>query len=109
LPDGNVQVAFSGGRTSGMLLHRLIEANGILSGRAVVTFQNTSRERPETLDFVQEVGERFGQPIVWLERRPTPSQANPFDSNEFCEVYAGVFGADRLDYMRDWWRLGMTP
>lgn len=51
LPEGNVQIAFSGGRTSGFLLHEILEANGGLPSNAVVTFQNTSRERPETLDF----------------------------------------------------------
>lgn len=25
LPDGNVQIAFSGGRTSGYMLHRILE------------------------------------------------------------------------------------
>lgn len=71
LPDGNVQIAFSGGRTSGYLLHQLLEANGGLPDRAIVTFQNTGREMPQTLDFVQEVGERWNVPIVWLEYRPS--------------------------------------
>lgn len=70
LPDGNVQIAFSGGRTSAYMLHELLEANGPLPERAVVTFQNTGREMPETLDFVAEVGERWNVNIVWLEYRP---------------------------------------
>ncbi len=69
LPDGNVQIAFSGGRTSGYMLHRLIDANGGLPDRAKVVFCNTGREMPETLDFVQECGDRFGVEIVWLEYR----------------------------------------
>ena len=71
LPDGNVQIAFSGGRTSAYMLRRLLDTNGPLPDRAVVTFQNTGREMPETLDFVREVGERWQVPIVWLEYRPT--------------------------------------
>lgn len=70
LPDGNVQIAFSGGRTSGYMLRQLLDANGGLPDRAVVTFQNTGREMPETLDFVAEVGSRWGVPIVWLEYLP---------------------------------------
>ena len=70
IPNGNVQIAFSGGRTSAYLLHELLEANGGIPDRAVVTFQNTGREMPETLDFVQEVGARWGVNIVWLEYRP---------------------------------------
>lgn len=69
LPDGPVQIAFSGGRTSAFMLHRIIEANGGIPDRAVVTFQNTGREMPQTLDFVAEVGARWGVPIVWLEYR----------------------------------------
>lgn len=73
LPDGNVQIAFSGGRTSAFMLHQILEANGGLPddglGRVRVTFQNTGREMPETLDFVQEVGSRWGVAITWLEYR----------------------------------------
>jgi 3'-phosphoadenosine 5'-phosphosulfate sulfotransferase (PAPS reductase)/FAD synthetase len=70
LPEGNVQIAFSGGRTSAYMLHHILEANGPLPERVVVSFQNTGREMPQTLDFVQEVGERWNVPIVWLEYRP---------------------------------------
>jgi 3'-phosphoadenosine 5'-phosphosulfate sulfotransferase (PAPS reductase)/FAD synthetase len=69
LPEGNVQIAFSGGRTSAYMLRQIIDANGGLPERVAVTFQNTGREMPETLDFVAEVGERWGVRIVWLEYR----------------------------------------
>lgn len=71
LPEGNVQIAFSGGRSSAFMLHQILEANGDLPDRVEVTFQNTGREMPQTLDFVQEVGRRWGVNIVWLEYRPT--------------------------------------
>ena len=67
LPAGNIQIAFSGGRSSAYMLHQILEANGPLPERVVVTFQNTGREMPQTLDFVQEVGSRWSVPIVWLE------------------------------------------
>lgn len=70
LPDGNVQIAFSGGRTSAYMLRQILEANGGLPDRVQVTFQNIGREMPETLDFVAEVGQRWGVKIVWLEYRP---------------------------------------
>jgi 3'-phosphoadenosine 5'-phosphosulfate sulfotransferase (PAPS reductase)/FAD synthetase len=70
LPEGNVAIAFSGGRTSAYMLHQILEENGDLPERVVVSFQNTGREMPETLDFVQECGERWGVRIVWLEYRP---------------------------------------
>jgi 3'-phosphoadenosine 5'-phosphosulfate sulfotransferase (PAPS reductase)/FAD synthetase len=71
LPDGNVQIAFSGGRTSAYMLHQILEANGGLPGRVEVTFQNTGAELPQTLDFVAEVGRRWGVMVTWLEYRPT--------------------------------------
>jgi len=54
LPAGNVAIAFSGGRTSAYMLHQILEANGGLPDRCVVSFQNTGREMPETLGFVPE-------------------------------------------------------
>jgi len=67
LPEGNVQIAFSGGRTSAYMLHQILEANGGLPDRVEVTFQNTGREFPETLDFVAEIGRRWGVMVTWLE------------------------------------------
>ncbi|WP_226552934.1 phosphoadenosine phosphosulfate reductase domain-containing protein [Celeribacter naphthalenivorans] len=69
LPEGNVQIAFSGGRTSAFMLHHILEANGDLPDRVEVTFQNTGREMPQTLDFVAEVGQRWGVMVTWLEYR----------------------------------------
>lgn len=71
LPQGHVQIAFSGGRTSAFMLHEILEANGdIPEERCQVTVQNTGREMPQTLDFVREVGERWQLAITWLEYRP---------------------------------------
>lgn len=70
LPEGNVQIAFSGGRTSAYMLRQILDANGGLPDGVVVTFQNTGREMPQTLYFVAEVGRRWGVPIVWLEYLP---------------------------------------
>ena len=67
LPDGNVQISFSGGRTSAYMLHQIAEANGGISDRCKVVFANTGREMPQTLDFVQECGERWGIQITWVE------------------------------------------
>lgn len=67
LPNGNIQISFSGGRTSAYMLHQILEANGDLPERCQVMFANTGREMPETLDFVHECGSRWGVPIIWLE------------------------------------------
>ncbi|KZK92540.1 MULTISPECIES: phosphoadenosine phosphosulfate reductase family protein [unclassified Pseudovibrio] len=67
LPEGNVQIALSGGRTSAYMLYQILKANGDLPERVKVLFQNTGREMPQTLDFVKEIGERWSVDIIWLE------------------------------------------
>lgn len=69
--DGPALVSFSGGRSSGYMLHEIIAAHGgTLPDNVVVTFANTGRERSETLDFVQACEVHWGVHIYWLERVP---------------------------------------
>ena len=66
-------VSFSGGRSSAFMLHNILDAyDGKLPEDGIVTFSNTGKEMPETLDFVKECGERWGVDIVWLELRVEP-------------------------------------
>ncbi len=69
-PGVNV-VSFSGGRTSGLLLHKLIERNGAVrvNKDVLIAFRNTGKEREESLDFVNEVSLRWGVNVRWLEYR----------------------------------------
>jgi len=67
LPEGNIQISFSGGRTSAYMLHKILEANGDLPERCQIMFANTGREMPQTLDFVNECSVRWNVPVVWLE------------------------------------------
>ena len=65
-------VKFSGGRTSGMLLFILLEADFLKAERGdVVIFNNTSAEHPETYEFVKQckviVEKRYKIPFFWLE------------------------------------------
>lgn len=66
--DGPAMISFSGGRTSGLMLRRTLDAG--LRPDVLVLFANTGKERPETLDFVRDCGERWAVPITWLERAP---------------------------------------
>lgn len=60
-------ISFSGGRTSGYMLWRVLQSNGGLPGDAVVCFANTGKEDEKTLEFVQRCSEEWGVPITWLE------------------------------------------
>lgn len=66
--SGTTVVSFSGGRTSAYMLRQVLDSNDDLGG-LIVTFANTGKEHPATLDFVQECSDRWGVPIVWLEYR----------------------------------------
>lgn len=67
LPNEKIQISFSGGRTSGYMLYKILEANNGLPSNAKVIFTNTGREMEQTLDFVQECSNRWNVNIVWLE------------------------------------------
>lgn len=72
---GPALISFSGGRTSGYMLHEIVRAYaGQLPDDVVVVFANTGKEREETLRFVHECGTRWCVHIRWLEwaRREKP-------------------------------------
>ena len=59
-------INFSGGRTSAYMTKRLID-EGLTD--YIVTFQNTGKEMPQTLEFINECDKRWNLNIVWLEYR----------------------------------------
>lgn len=59
-------INFSGGRTSAYMTKRLID-EGLKD--YVILFQNTGKEMPATLDFINECNKRWNLGIVWLEYR----------------------------------------
>lgn len=67
--DGPAKISFSGGRTSGLMLRRVINAwEGTLPDDVHVLFANTGKERRETLEFIHEIETRWQIPIHWVER-----------------------------------------
>ena len=80
--------AFSGGRSSAYLLHRVLEEHGGLPERAKVVFANTGKEREETLDFVARCAQEWGVRVHWVEYRyrahAKGGSADP--KNHFAEV-----------------------
>ena len=64
LSDGPTVISFSGGRTSGLMLRRVLDAHGgALPPDVHVVFTNTGKERPETLAFVAECARQWGVAI----------------------------------------------
>jgi hypothetical protein len=66
--QGPAVISFSGGRTSGYMLFKILQAHGgTLPDDVVVCFANTGREMPATLDFVRDCGAAWDVRVVWLE------------------------------------------
>ena len=59
-------VSFSGGRSSGYMLHQIVEAHGGLGPHRAI-FANTGKEHEATLDFVHRCAEQWGINIEWVE------------------------------------------
>lgn len=61
-------IAFSGGRTSGFMLAKILEAHsGKLPDYVKVCFANTGLEHPKTYDFIERFSLEFDVEIIWLE------------------------------------------
>lgn len=71
-------INFSGGRTSAYMTKRLID-EGITD--YLITFQNTGKEVPETLDFINECDIKWNLGIIWLEyRKPADFEVVNYES-----------------------------
>lgn len=74
--EGPALISFSGGRTSGYMLWRCLQAHGgMLPLNVHVVFANTGKEREETLTFVHECATRWNVPVVWLEYQVSGGKA----------------------------------
>lgn len=66
--DEPAVISFSGGRSSGYMLRKIIDAHGgTLPDHISVMFSNTGKEMSQTLDFVRDCAENWGVDITWLE------------------------------------------
>ena len=62
-------ISFSGGRTSGYMLWRILQSNNGLPDDAIVVFANTGKEEESTLEFVRDCSVNWNVPIFWVEFR----------------------------------------
>jgi len=64
--EGPAMISFSGGRTSGYMLRRILDEG--LRPDVHVIFADTGKERNETYDFVRTIAERWAVPVHWVHR-----------------------------------------
>jgi 3'-phosphoadenosine 5'-phosphosulfate sulfotransferase (PAPS reductase)/FAD synthetase len=65
-------ISFSGGRTSGYMLWRILQSNGgKLPEGVYCIFANTGKEMEETLKFVNDCATNWNVPIIWIEYSDT--------------------------------------
>ena len=61
-------ISFSGGRTSGYLLFKILQQyKGVLPDDVHIVFANTGKEMPETLDFINDCAKNWNVKVRWLE------------------------------------------
>lgn len=66
--QGPALISFSGGRTSGYMLYKILEAHDFkLPEDVFVTFANTGKEAEQTLEFVRDCEKHWGVKVHWLE------------------------------------------
>lgn len=76
-------ISVSGGRTSGYMLRRILDAHGGLLPQDVLPiFCNTGREHEATLQFVRDMAANWSTPIVWLEYR----SGKKFEVVDYCRA-----------------------
>lgn len=84
LMSGPTTISVSGGRTSGFLLAKILEAHGgTLPQDCHAVFANTGKERPQTLEFVREMSLRWGVPIRWVEWRTEKTDKKQWEEVDF--------------------------
>jgi len=102
LIEGPAVISFSGGRTSGYMLRRMLDEG--LRPDVHVVFADTGKERAETYRFVRAVAERWAVPITWVhrvgyfEQLITDKAFLPNPVMRFCTQEL------KLKPMRDWMR-----
>lgn len=69
----------SGGRTSAFMA-------ALLDERVTLCFENTGREHPKTLEFLQRLSDALRRKIIWLEWRPPKRAGAPPREFQFEEV-----------------------
>lgn len=76
-------ISFSGGRTSGYMLWRILQSNNGLPDDAIVVFANTGKEEEATLEFVRDCAKNWNVKIHWVEYQHAEKPADRWKEVDF--------------------------
>lgn len=102
--EGPAYVSFSGGRTSALMLRRVIDAG--LDPDVHVIYGNTGKEREETLVFIDRCAKEWGVNVRWLEYVAPPVSGGPSSYREVSFATASRLG-EPFEALID--HVGMVP
>lgn len=74
--EGPAVISFSGGRTSGYMLRKILDEG--LQPDVFALFADTGKEREETYQFVRDCASHWGVEVHWVQRE-TPPGVTPFE------------------------------
>ena len=92
-------ISFSGGRTSGYMLWRILQSNQGLPNDAIVVFANTGKEDEATIKFVKDCETNWGAEIYWLEyqsEKPKFKRVNFDTASRNGEPFAAMIDDKKL-------------
>ena len=98
-------ISVSGGRSSGLMLHRILESHGgTLPADVHCVFANTGEEAEGTLVFVREMSRRWNVPIRWVEFTAERRADMPANVGHWREVdyRSAARAGEPFDAMVDW-------
>jgi len=97
-------VSFSGGRTSGYMLHRILNDEAYKDWDISIAFANTGCEHPKTLEFVDKCDKGFCRPlgrrVVWLEAVVSHGKRKGIRSKEVDFLTASRKGEPFEEYVK---------
>ena len=107
-------ISFSGGRTSGFMLRKILDAyDGKLPSDLWIVFSNTGMERPETLDFVDTCATAWSVTVHWVLWRALHKTHNgdwtPMISRSLSVPCALGIGTERLTITMRPWPCSISP
>lgn len=76
-------VSFSGGESSGEALKRTLDKHD----NVIVVFMNTSKEKPQTLEFVDRVNKEWNVNVIWLEATFNDKKSTGYRITSYEECY----------------------